>query len=271
MTATRNQRAGVYALVRSGAPDDATKTIRSAVYALATGPAENTFAQRSGVYVIGRDPNPEIDIQRGGVYCLCRHNPEEQLLRAWRFPQDDHEFYVVHLYDITLVYDKLTGAWSQWTSDDASYWKGADGCDWEGINVCCDVLTGKIWQIDADNRLDYGTTPIVSLVVGGLTERFRNTVPCFMAEVALSEGAPPDGVSSSAVGIGLRTSDDNGTTWFNHGLITGDVIGTDQTVRFYGLGTMTKPGRIFEITDTGYARRIDGLNIETGNYGASPD
>lgn len=268
MTATRNQRAGVYALVKSGAPDDDVLISRAGVYSLSTGPAEDTLVERSGVYAVGRDPAPEIDIQRGGVYCLCRHNPEEQLLRAWRFPQDDHEFYVVQLFDRTLVYDKLTQQWARWNSPDLSYWEGADGCDWQGINVCCDILTGKVWKIDPDNRLDYETTPIQSMVVGHLTERFRQNVPCYMAEVALSEGEPPVGIDATTVGVGLRTSDDGGQSWYNHGIIPGEAIGENITVRWFGLGLMSAPGRVFEITDTGYARRIDGLNIEIGNYGS---
>jgi hypothetical protein len=34
--------------------------------------------------------------------------------------------------------------------------------------------------------------------------------------------------------------------------------------RFYGLGLLKSPGALFEITDYGYARRIDGLNVEMG-------
>jgi hypothetical protein len=267
MTDARALRAGVYALVRTEA-DTPIQLERASVFSLATKPADDILLEEARVIALVRDTDALISLARAGVYALVRRNPEEQLLRAWRFPQDDHEFYVVQLFDRTLVYDKLTSQWSQWKSPDLSYWQGADGCDWESINVCCDVLDGKVWHIDPVGRLDYGTTPIESLIVGHLTERFRQNVPCYMAEVAVSEGDPPVGIDATTVGIGLRTSDDGGQSWYNHGIIPGEAIGEDITVRWYGLGLMSAPGRVFEITDTGYARRIDGLNVEVGNYGS---
>lgn len=189
---------------------------------------------------------------------------DDRTLRAWTFTQDDHDFYVLQLGNTaTYVYDKLSTEWFQWISPDAAYWRGSDGCDWEGFNVACDFDSGKIFKIDPNNRLDYNTTPIVSQVFGGMTERFRNFQPCFMAEVAISQGRPPAGIVPSSVGIRLRTSDTVGI-WTDHGTITGLGTGLITNARFYGLGLMKPPAVLFEITDYGYARRIDGLNIEMG-------
>jgi hypothetical protein len=130
-------------------------------------------------------------------------------------------------------------------------------------------LSGKIFKIDPSGRKDYNDatlvddTPITSVVVGGMTARFRNNVPCYLAELAVSEGAPPSGVDASAVGISLRTGDT--LSWYDHGQVTGLPAGEKVTVRWYGLGLMSYPGRIFEITDTGYARRVDGLNVDIGD------
>lgn len=165
----------------------------------------------------------------------------------------------------TLVYDKLSGQWAQWTSPSFVYWRGQDGCDWEGYNLACDTETGKIWEIDEEGRLDYGTTSIRSQVTGQITDRFRNFVNCYMAELAVSEAQPPASIDPSTVGITLRTVDSNGLNSVTHGEVTGEAVGDDITVRWYGLGLMQAPGRVFEITDTGYARRIDGLNLEIGN------
>lgn len=201
-----------------------------------------------------------------GAYALVRGLAERQDLRCWTFTQDDHDFYVMQLGSVaTLVYDKLTQQWAEWNSPTFEYWRGNDGCDWEGLNVCCDTENGKIWKIDPVNRLDYGTTPITSVVTGGLTERFRKHVPVFMAELAISESEPPVGIDATTVGITLRTFDGANLNSVNHGTIVGEDIGDDITVRWYGLGLMKAPGQVFEITDTGYARRIDGLNIEVGN------
>lgn len=186
-------------------------------------------------------------------------------LRSWTFTQDDHDFYVMQIGNGTYIYDKSTEQWCKWQSSNVTYWDASDGCDWQGINVCCSSGTGDIYKIDADGRLDLGTTPIVSVIYGGMTERFRTFAPCYMAEVAVSQARPPAGIAAGLVGIGLRTYDT--LSWTDHGSIAGLGSGVPLTIRFYGLGLMKPPGVIFEITDTGYARRIDGLNIETGGQG----
>jgi hypothetical protein len=209
------------------------------------------------------------------LYALVKQHGDKRKLRAWTFPQDDHKFYVLQLGSSngTLIYDQLTQQWAQWVSPDEVFWRGEDGCDWEGFNVACDPLSGKIFQIDPEGRLDYNDntvtddTPITSVVIGGTTKRFRTNTPCFMAELAISEGEPPDGIDPATVGISLRSGDTLG--WYDHGEILGTTAGNKVTIRWYGLGLMAYPGRVFEITDTGYARRIDGLNIEVGDQGGT--
>jgi hypothetical protein len=194
---------------------------------------------------------------------LYKTGGDRRELRAWTFKQDDHEFYGVQLGNtMTLVYDKSTDSWCQWRSPELDIWRAVDVTDWEGINLACDPFTGKLWHIDPDDRLDYGDTPIVSTITGGISSRMRKNIANYMAELSLSEGRPPEGFDDGSVGLTLRTSDDGGQTYTDHGEITGEGIGEDMTVRWYGLGLIPAPGRIFEITDTGYARRIDGLNAE---------
>lgn len=199
---------------------------------------------------------------------LIKFGRDIRQLRAWTFTQDDHDFYVLNLGDTeTLVYDRLTGQWAQWKSPGFAYWRGNDGVQWEGWNICCDSESGKLWIIDPEGRLDEETTPITSIVTGGISTRMRKFAPCFMAELALSEGQPPTGIAEGSVALSLRTSDDGGLSFTNHGSIAGEGIGEDITVRWYGLGIIPPNGRVFEITDTGYARRIDGFNVEVGGDG----
>lgn len=186
-----------------------------------------------------------------------------QPVYAWTFKQDDHEFYGIQLgNEGTIVWDKLTGQWAQWQSPTFNYWRSADVVDWEGYNLACDTESGKIWEIDPTGRLDYGDTPIQSKVVGYLTYRMRSEVPCYLAQLALKTGDPPSGFSDGSVGITLRTSTDNGQSFIDHGEIDGGGVGEKIAVRWYGLGLMRSPGMLFELTDTGYTRRIDGLTIE---------
>lgn len=206
---------------------------------------------------------PDVRTTQAYLLVAIKTGAEERALRAWTFTQDDHDFYVLQLGgSATYVFDKLTGQWCQWQSPGLAYWSGEDGCDWEGFNVCCDPDTGKIFKIDPDNRLDNNDTPIASQVFSVITARFRKLVPIFMAEVAISEGRPPAGIDPTTVGIQLRTSDT--LNWTDHGVVNGEETGEMTYARWYGLGLAQSPGILFELTDTGYARRIDGLSIELG-------
>jgi hypothetical protein len=237
------------------------------VYAIGAVPAESAYGLQLGTLAVANAETStgfhDIKSYQLGAYALVRPHADRQDLTAWTFKQDDHEFYVLQLQgEDTLVYDKLTNRWSDFVSPNYDHWRGADGCNWEGIAVACDTKSGILWQIDPEGRLDYETTPITSVIVGGFTERFRSFKPVYLAELAVSEGQPPD-VDVSTIGITLRTGDGKGN-WTDHGQVLGEDVAEDITVRWYGLGLAGPPGMVFEITDTGYARRIDGLDVEIG-------
>lgn len=220
-------------------------------------PSEHT-SQLVGLVLV----NSSLRVRNTQAFALVAVNygAEERMLHSWTFTQDGHDFYVVLAAGETYVYDKETEQWSQWASPDASFWRGVDGVEWQGINVCIDPSTGKLFQIDPQGRLDYKTTPITSIIYGGLTERFRNMPSIFMAEVAVSQNSPPHNVDPTTLSITLETTDT--IISYNHGTVTGATIGNHTYARFYGLGLLRSPGVLFKITDTGFARRIDGLNIE---------
>lgn len=258
---------GVYALVSESPQPRASQL---GAYGLVSQPADFIYASQMPNIVLAAAETSSglfnVYAHQYGAYALVRGVTERRDLRAWPFTQDDHDFWVLQLgEDGTLVFDKLSSQWAQWRSPGKAFWRGNDGVQWEGWNICCDTDTGILWRIDPEGRLDDGTTPITSLVSGKVTTRMRRNAQCHMAEVALSEGEPPTGVDASTLAISLRTTDDDGLNFISHGDITGTAIGSDITVRWYGLGVMPAPGRVFEITDTGYARRIDGFNIEVGD------
>lgn len=269
MTDATGYQIGVYGLGNaesSGGFHDVQATQLGA-YAIATFPSEYTFSMQLPLQALAAAETSsglhDLIATQLGAYALVRPHAERQDLTAWTFKQDDHEFYVLQLNSRdTLVFDKLTGQWTDFVSPGYNHWRGTDGCNWEGIAVACDTLTGKLWHLDPEGRLDYETTPIVSTIVGGFTERMRSFKPIYMAELAVSEGQPP-AVEEGSVGISLRTGDAQGN-WYDHGEILGESVGEDMTVRWYGLGLAGPSGMVFEITDTGYARRIDGLNVEVG-------
>jgi hypothetical protein len=182
-------------------------------------------------------------------------------LRAWTFLQDDHLFYGLQLGSAgTIVFDLTTAQWTQWFSPGFTYFRCEDVTDWEGYNLGADTENGTIWKIDPTGRLDNGDTVITSQVTGQATVRGRRAIQCFTAELACSQASP----AGSGCSMQLRTSDNGTLSWVDHGTVDGEAVGTATLFRWYGLGLMQAPGRIFEITNTGYARRLDGLDAELG-------
>lgn len=266
MTDARSFQLGVYVLGTTEGEAEG-RVHQLGVNVLCLQPAQEVSASQVGINVLGAAETSntfhDLIAHQIGIYVLALPHGDRRELRAWTFKQDDHEFYGINLgTESTVVWDKLTMQWCQWRSPGYLYWRVVDVVDWEGYNLGGDTESGILWNIDPTGRLDDGTTPIESKITGYLTHRMRAEVPCFMAELALSEGQPPTGFDDGSVGITLRTSTDDGQNFIDHGTVTGEGIGEDITVRWYSLGLMEEPGMIFEITDTGYARRIDGLNIE---------
>lgn len=210
-------------------------------------------------WMIGGTPTAPLVVE--GPLAASTDTTPRQDLHAFTITQDDHDFYVLNLgMASTIVLDKTTGQWSRWKSIAQEYWRASDGVDWKGINVACDSLSGTIWKVDPVGRVDEGYLPIRSEVTGIATVRARKTVPCYSAELAVSEFRPP--ATSYATSIQLLTSDDNGRTFLDHGSIIGNAAGVNTLFRWYGLGLIQSPGRIFKIINDGYARRIDGLDAE---------
>jgi hypothetical protein len=242
-----------------------------ALYAVGNHPADEAQASQLVIQTVNQAEEAsgfhDVIAHQLYLYALVKGFPDRRDIVAWTFTQDDHDFYVLNLgSQFTLVYDTLTKQWSDWRSPGENYWRAIDGCAWEGYNLAIDPLTNKIWEVDPINRLDYETTPITSVVTGMITQRYRKHLPIYMAELAVSEAEPPNGIDAGDVGISLTTYEANGLTSYNHGEITGEAIGEDITVRWHSLGLAKAPGHVFEITDTGYARRIDGLDIDIGDF-----
>lgn len=253
---------GLTRVVVGDATEEARVT-KGLVRTLITLPAEQALLTQARIRPLLAGATQQAQLTQMHVRLLIKYGRDIRTLRAWTFTQDDHDFYVLQIGSFgTLIYDKLSQQWAQWSSTGFAYWRGNDGVQWEGWNIACDTESGKLWIIDPEGRLDEDTTPIVSIITGGLSARMRLSIPCYMAELCVSEGRPPSGIDEGDVGFTLRTSDDGGQTYLNHGTIPGEGISEDMTVRWYGLGLIPAPGKVFEITDTGYARRIDGLNVE---------
>lgn len=201
------------------------------------------------------------------VRLLIKFGADTRRLRAWTFPQDQHDFYVLTLgRDKTLIYDYLTKTWDVWKSPNMDIWRGSDGMAWEKDNVAGDVNKGILWNISANDRIDDSESgaadvnPIQSRVRGMFPHRGRFNLSCYRATLTLAQGFP----IAPGVGIRMRTSVDEGLSWIDHGFLLMDEAGAKYDVSWTQLGLIEEPGMIFEIIDTGYTRRINALDIDLG-------
>ena len=201
--------------------------------------------------------------------------PNSYRVRAFPFSLDGHDYYVLHLgQQSTVVYDLTTGQWAEWGSPDLPYWRLNYGFNWLSMPgsaytsgntsnaLCGDFLNGQLWTLKPEQGYDEDlmtgeAIPFTRRVVGGVPMRLRETQKVGAAYVTASIGVP----SLTGAEITLRTSDDNGYTWTDHGTITATADDYDQEYVWRSLGLIKAPGRIFEITDTGATVRIDGLDI----------
>lgn len=267
-------------------PADATRLTQGRALTAVEVPADETRTGQGAALVAQNFPTPEIrntfleprvvatpdvDVRttQNVLLVAIKRGGGSRMLRAWTFTQDDHDFYVLHLGDDrTLVLDMMTNQWSTWKSRARNIWRANIGIRWDLDNVAGDDIYGILWNINADARDDDAITgevadrtPIQTIVRGMFPQRLHNALSCYHAELTLSQGEPV----AAGVGVTLRTSDDSGRSWLDHGEILTDVSGEMYDLSWFGLGLITAPGKIFEIIDTGYARRIDALDIDLGS------
>jgi hypothetical protein len=191
-------------------------------------------------------------------------------LRAYTITQDDHDFWICNLGDgrPTIVLDLMTEQWSTWESKDLPRLRISDGFPWDFENVGGDYQAGLLWTLDGNERVDDAVsgsvadrTPIQLVLRGLYPNRLRKALGCFRATLTVGQGDPAAG----GVGILLRTSDDMAQTFQDHGFLQLDQPGKQYDISWVSLGLITEPGRIFEIVDTGYATRIEALDIDLGD------
>lgn len=129
--------------------------------------------------------------------------------------------------------------------------------------VMGDDVFGLLWTLDPNQgydeapRVDLEDQEFTRQVVGGMPMRMRETQKVGAAYLTADMGTP----QLTGANITLRTSDDYGKTWNDHGTITVEPDNYNQEFVWRSLGLIKHPGRMFEITDNGASVRIDGLDI----------
>jgi hypothetical protein len=227
------------------------------------------------------DPDTSIDSWQGDLFIYYFDGggggggvptSQSSTVRVWGFMLDGHEFYVLRLgTSETLVYDRFTKQWSQWTSRGFDYWRAHIGGNWQGMTetladgrtdvVAGDDSTGVLWRLDplagVDDNTSTGTSEFTRMVIGGIPLDGREVSKCNAVTLSLSLGNP----SLTGAQITLRTSDNQGHDWISHGSVVTTAGSYDQVVEWRALGLMKAPGRVFELSDNGAAVRISSADM----------
>lgn len=250
-------------------------------YTLSTFPTAQIRGSQLGTYVLASSETStglfKVKVHQLGVYVLTRPSPRRRRMQAWTFSLDGHDFYVLDLAgEGTVVYDLITGQWAEWRTKDRITWRARIGCNWLGMAkttvdrlygtniVCGDDIEGVLWVLDPQQGFDDAVDvdgedqPFTRYVTGYLPMRMRQTQSCAGVYVTLSLGSP----TITGAAMTLRTSDDNGHTYYDHGSVTITPSGYDQEIAWRGLGLMKSPGRLFELTDTGAAVRVAAADMK---------
>lgn len=219
--------------------------------------AEEEYASQLAVKTVGANDMTDINTSQLAVLTLVRSNPDRRKMRAWSFVQDGHWFYVLHLGNTTtLVFDTLTRKWSEWQTHNMNNWRANYGVNWNGDVLAGGVDNNVIYQVTPDYASDDGL-PIISVLTGGYPMRLTNSITCDEVMVTSSVGM----ASTIDATLKLETSDDYGLSWQDWGTLDLDTATPRTRVVWSSLGLITAPGRIFRLTDSGAARRINSLEM----------
>lgn len=204
------------------------------------------------------------------------------LVTAWSFVLDGHAYYVLRLFNETLVYDFLSQSWYNWGSGTSDIWNARTGAffraDLTAVQentmnfdpnsnlshvLVGDEVNGALYflypqgSVD-DNNTGTGTATFERIVYGQLLQRGRDYAPCAAVEVLGSIGFAQN---SGQTSVTLSYSDDMGNTYTSAGAITVTPATFDTRLEWRSLGSMKEPGRIFNITDAGALVRIDAMYV----------
>jgi len=184
---------------------------------------------------------------------------EEFRQRASKFVLDGHTFYVIRLGELgTWAYDLATGQWAQWSTLGQGEWNAEYCWDWFNGAVCGDRDFPVIRDIDATSTLDEEVKSIKRTTTGLWPHRGRSYLPCDIVLVTASVGSP----DVDDIPMSLSFSDDYGNTFSTPVTVALDSGDFSQRVSYRSLGSIRAPGRVFELTDTGGAVRIDSVWLE---------
>lgn len=268
-------QSGVFSVFRATTPDlTAFQAQLMTVYNI---PSKHMQASNALVMISFRQPS-KIKATSAAIMAVVSGRIANPNIRVFTVTLDGHDFYVIRLGDTeTLVYDVYSQQWIEWTSNSLPFWRANTGCNWIGAQalalqygsdiVIGDDVYGLLYFLNPEQPYDdhpdflnpQQQLEFDRIIMAQTTVPGRQFQPCY----AIFLDGDNYGISATDFSpfIRLETSDDQGRTWLNHGDITIQPDTMDQDYRWYSLGQMQSPGRLFRITDNGILTRIDSLEM----------
>lgn len=220
-----------------------------------------------------------MDVRTTQAYVLAavKGRPLDNLIRAWTFTLDGHDYYVLKLGEIeTLVYDTHAEEWYVWGTADTNLWNLMDGTNWAGgvtswaggygSNVVAGSNTnGALFFLDPEATdddaalADASVQPYRREAMAQYVMRGTDFVPCFGVQAYGSIG---EVLSNNPTDVSLEISDDRGHSFFDCGTVSITVDDYNARASWTSLGSMSAPGRLFKVIDYGAMHRIDMLDMQ---------
>lgn len=177
-------------------------------------------------------------------------------VNSFQYDLDGHIFYGIHVRDRgTFVYDQATGQWAQWQSGNLTYWNAQFCIRWNDDYYAQNLLDNYVVKIDPTSVIDDSFRDNDFIVTGRLESQSRKYIPNSEVHLFGSVGLRGGDVS-------LRYSDDDGATFTSYIAVTVPAGERQTNVMWYDLGSITSPGRVYQIQDLGTIRRIQTLNAK---------
>lgn len=211
-------------------------------------------ANEGGATVIRVHQQEMVVVAATGVF------PEGPLaVSAFPYDLDGHVMYGLHIRGRgTFIYDLMTNQWTKWQTADFPFWNAQFHVKWRDQYYASTMFENQLNLVNPESVFDDSFRTNSFLSTGRLESQDREYVANPEAQIFGSIGLRGGDVN-------LRYSDDEGANWSEYQTVTMEPGVRNANVMFYDLGSVTAPGRVFQIEDAGALRRIQTLRVKMGD------
>lgn len=202
----------------------------------------------------------EVLLGQGGITKISNTSIEELLkdgetFFAWFFKRNRNDFYVLSCSTFTVVYDITNDLWYRWSSYSYPYWRTGTGTQKGSQVLAGDTESGSVWALE-EGVVD-GSDDFLVCEVSGWYPLTDKSEPCASVKVEMNSGFTSSYTYQPK--IELRWSDTQGATWSDYIHYQFNDRGEyESSAWFRSLGTMRRPGRLFEFRFS----ELDNLRLD---------